>query len=474
MHQGAAHPAPPIANPPRKTIAAFGTALAMCLSMKNAALLLLLLASCDERLPFSVGSTELPSGRGTATSAGGDTPLVSPDVTLTATEGQESDGFAGPRPVTVDLCDDSSFSGVAMLTASSAHFLFNFLPGTAAEEQIETIAANRERAYANIRTALGISAEPVITVYLSPNRVAAAERKLGTGVAWPGADRYDVIYTGAPDSFESSHFGHELTHVLAYYLDPAHTMHLPFLDEGIAQLLDQSGIDLHRHYAQKLNAGTETRVRLTSFEWSDIWGDNYGRSGSFAQYFLHRFGWSALAELYRSTFLRWQHGCWATPEDECLDSPGKLAALLGGAVTDITGVSWAELEQGWRAAINEALEDETSELRATERAEIENLVALMDRGISNTDADEYRSTMEGFYCDWGGEDERQRIATRAVEAFATVQSRILTIYPSGVANFPTASVLILREEGRGVSTALQLQVEHLPVGWRITWSSDWY
>src|SRR5258705_3133447 len=102
-----------------------------------------------------------------------------------------------PIPLVTDRCDDASYTGMTWKSVSSPHFTINYLPGTPAEADRIKIDLRLEDAYTDIRSNLGITAEPSITVNLSPNRAAATEKRYGLGVGWAGWDRYDASYTGS-------------------------------------------------------------------------------------------------------------------------------------------------------------------------------------------------------------------------------------------------------------------------------------
>jgi hypothetical protein len=367
---------------------------------------------------------------------------------------------APPPPADTDLCDDSTYAGVAWSSARSPHFVIEFFPGTAADSDQAAILDRLEAAYAAIRLQLGIAAEPRITLKLSPSRIAASAHGLGFGRAYPGEDRYEVIYTGAAGSYELERYGHELTHVLAYYLDPSHPDRDRLLDEGLAEYFDQSRRNRHDAYALQLLAGAETRVRVTGFDYRDQNGKNYGRAGSLVTFLVDRYGMAKFLEVFLATEPTW------SPEDQ--------TAMIDGALTSVVGEGWPRVAEAWHAEVEAALEGADVSLSGKDQAEIEALVATMDLAIETDDAPLYRSTMEGFYCEWGGEKMRAEIAARTVAAFTSSSTKVEQIIPTGIKNFRTATVMVRRTDARGLSSFSSLMFEHVPAGWRVAYGPDWY
>ena len=97
------------------------------------------------------------------------------------------------------MCDEPTYENETWLDASSDHFTLHFLPGTAADQDQHKIADRLEAAYDEIRDALGITSEPLLTVNMSPSRNAAYEFGFGFGLRFSQhrqrAD--DLGYVGA-------------------------------------------------------------------------------------------------------------------------------------------------------------------------------------------------------------------------------------------------------------------------------------
>ncbi len=377
------------------------------------------------------------------------------------------------KPLRTDPCDEPDYADVDWVTYQSTHFTFHYLPDTAAERDIEAIAGERERAYVDIQRWLGLSVSPRIDVYLSPNRVAATAHGVGTGAAYPSQRRYNVVYDGEPGSYERVSFGRQLAYVLAYYIDPSHPNRLWMLATGLAEYLDQSNRDFHRVYAEQLLSGGESRNYLAAFDPGDVQGRNHGRAASLVQLLVERYGIEDFLAIYRASYIEFLSGCYRHVKYGCINNEADLTRAIAGLVEDQTGESWDTVRAAWEQEIRDAMA-KPSRLDDADRAEIANLVAVMDRAINTHDIKGYRSTLDGYYCDYGGEDERVAVATRVVASQRASTSEIVGIYPSGRKNFPTAKALVIRRDEHGVASDLDLSVEKLPIGWRVTWSRDWY
>jgi hypothetical protein len=380
-----------------------------------------------------------------------------------------------PAPVATDACDESTHAADAWASSSSAHFTAYYLPGTAAETDIGSILAAREAAYTDIQNKLGIASSPTITVYLSPNRLAASAKGKSTGNAFPGADRYEVVYTGVANSFENTRVGNLLTRVLEYHLDPANTTRIPLLTTGVAEYLDQSGRDLHDAYALQLHAGLETRVRVASFDAGDVNGKAAGRAGSLVTFLIDRYGMSTFLDIFKATAVTSIGGCkLKSAAYGCINSADALTAMLDGVLTAETGDSWATVSALWKAEVDSHLATVNTNLPAADRNAIKNLVNLMDQATVTSSPAVYRSTMEGFYCEWGGDTMRSEIAARTTDAFTSTSQNILRFYATGTANFPTARVIVRRIDQDGTLSIHNLSMEKFPAGWRVTYGPDWW
>lgn len=377
-------------------------------------------------------------------------------------------------PLAADMCDDPAYSDVTWKTQTSPHFVLTFPGYSAPDTDRAEIVARLEAAYSDIRTQLGITAEPQLYVNLSPNRIAAQANNKGMGRVWPSLARYDAVYTGATDSYERVRYGKLMTAVLDYYTDSMNRYRMPVLATGVAELMDQSARNLHDEYAKLLLAGVESRVRIAELDAGDVFGENTGRAGSLVQFLVDRYGMQTFVDIYRATNVVWNGSCYEHSPDGCLDTPEKLTALLDSTISARTGESWATLQPLWRAQVDDALARVSVDPGSDARAEVENLLKVMDSAITNDNAALYRTTIEGFYCDWGGDTERDEISARAVAAYGSMSTQLLALYDTGIKNFATASAFVMRVAD-GIAPRFEtIYLEHVPAGWRVSYSEDWY
>jgi hypothetical protein len=395
--------------------------------------------------------------------------------------GSQTPGEMPPNPVTpepieleADYCDDDAFAGVTWQSYASQHFTLSYLPNTPAEVDRQVIAARLEAAYADIRAQLGITAEPSLTINLSPSRIAATAHGRGFGRGWPDLNRYDVIYTGAYDSYEVVRYGQLLTLMLDYHTDATKRNRVPLLANGVAEYLDQSGRDLHNAYALQLDAGIESRVRIAEFDARDVNGRNPGRAGSFVKFLIERFGMDTFIDIYRASTVTWNGSCNWNATYGCVSTAEQLTSMMDGLLAANSGEGWSSVQPMWQAEVEAALDSGRVGMGPTATAQIANVLRVMDAAIAANDAERYRSTLEGFYCDYGGELLREQISDRAVNAYGTTTSKLLAVFDTGIKNFSTAQALVQRTDDHGVITFGTLLFEHVPLGWRVSYGPDWY
>jgi hypothetical protein len=379
-----------------------------------------------------------------------------------------------PEALVTDTCDDPTYDTAPWKDYASEHFWLSFPEGSQADFDKVAIANRLEAAYADIRSQLGVANEPTLYVYLSPSRTAAAANYMGMGQAWTGYQRYDVVYTGAADSYELTRYGQLLTVSLDYYMDTANRYRVPVLATGVAELLDQSGRNLHNEYAKQLVAGNESRVRIAELDEGDVWGSNVGRAGSLVQFLVNRYGMLTFMDIYRQTAVTWSGNCYRNANYGCIESAEQVTALLDGVLQQTVGETFSELRPMWQAQVEDALVRISAGMDSDTVAEIKNVFAVMDKAITTDSAFLYRTTIEGFYCDWGGESSRTEIAARAVAAYGSMRTQVLAVYDTGTKNFATANAFVMRQSDDGIPMFETVNLEHLPVGWRVTYSPDWY
>ncbi|HVH43562.1 MAG TPA: hypothetical protein VM925_14505, partial [Labilithrix sp.] len=156
--------------------------------------------------------------------------------------------------VVTDVCDEDPMEHVDFAVREIAPFRIRYLPGTAAERDLVGIAETRRKALQNITRALHVDEPRTLELSFAPNPLAAMAHKIKGGGASPWGGRVMALYLEHPNTYERQRFGHELTHVVGFHLDPDHREHLPIVVEGLAELLDQSGREPHRTFADVLRA----------------------------------------------------------------------------------------------------------------------------------------------------------------------------------------------------------------------------
>ena len=400
---------------------------------------------------------------------------IEDDIELGDSEHAVYDPANPPAPVATNACDDDTHAATPYASTAQGHFVAYYIPGTTAETDLASIFAAREAAYADITAKLGITTEPTISVYLSPSRVAAQAHSRSYGNAFPGQDRYEVVYTGAAGSFEVARPGNLLARTLEYHLDTANTKRIPILSVGLSEVLDQSGRDLHDAYAMQLHANVETRVRVNSFDSADLNGRNIGRAASLTKFLVARYGMASFLDIFKATAVTSIAGCSMKHATYgCINSAAALTTMLDGVITAKTGESWATVAAAWKTEVDSHLATQKGAMPFTDRTAIINLVNLMDQAIETGDAAVYRSTMEGFYCEWLGDAGRTDIAQRTVESLAGARSSVWRIFPVAAANFPAARALVLRTDDNNVRSFHTLSLEKFPEGWRVTYGPDWW
>lgn len=395
-----------------------------------------------------------------------------PDLVVSG-DTPEAPGVQQPEAIVTDMCDDATYTDAAWKNRASSHFNLSFPAGSPADLEQAAITSRLEAAYADIRTQLGITAEPILTVNLSPSRVAAQANGKAMGRVWPSVPRYDSVYTGASDSYENTQYGQLVTKALDYYLDSSNRYRLPVLSAGVAQVMDQSKRNYHDAYAKQLLAGVESRVYIAELEDSDVWGNNTGRAGSLVKFLIENYGMEQFMDIYRASALTWNGRCYDSAYG-CIDTAAQATAMLDGILMNNLGEDWSEIQPLWQAEVESALERVAAGMDEGTIAEVENLLAIMDKAITLDSAFLYRTTMEGFYCDWGGEPQRQEISARVVKAFGSSRTQLLALYDTGTRNFATANALVMRTSDDGAPMFATINLEHMPVGWRVSYSPDWY
>jgi hypothetical protein len=371
-----------------------------------------------------------------------------------------------------DACDESSFDLSTWREKTEGNLIFRYIPGTAAERDLGEIAQTRQRMYEEIAKYFGVATPGPVKVVLSPNRAAAVKHGYGLGSTIVANSTAEVIYTGDEHSFEKRSPGHELAHIIGSKVDGAFH-HMPFLDEGMAELLDGSGRDLHAAYVNEVRARSlsGSATRLTS---EDVHGASTARAGSFVKFLADRYGRDRLLNLWKAAAITWSGSTFTTTGSVKVTTARDLEVALDRALLSTHDAGFETVRREWEAALSPYFLNPTS-VDADDAAQIKAIVANADLAINRGDAHGLRSTMEGFYCDLHTDTDRFATAVAAVASGGGVRTDVVSILPNNHRNYPEVVVHAVRTETRhGVETktAQQIWLERLPVGWRIT-SASW-
>lgn len=385
------------------------------------------------------------------------------------------DGDIAVSPLALDACDEPDYAGVAWKQADRGNFTFVYLPGTAAENDLEQIAVVRNNLYTNYAKLFNVDPGK-ITMVLSPNRVAAARAGYSMAYARPWRNQIEVLYLGTPDSSEMRAPGHEVAHIITSKIDSAANIKIPLLVEGIAEYLDASGRDHHADYVQTLRAGIDAdyTARFTDY---DVRAYNYERSASFVKFLVERYGMPKFIQLWRAATVTYVGSSYKLASGGDIIATGDaLERAFGTLAKTVYDTDFATLRGEWEATLKPYFSKPIANLTTIDQKEIANVIANVDAAQSNGDASMFRTAMEGFYCEWENDDKRMIRARNATESRGAVTSEIVSALPANARFYPRALVhTVRREERDGVvtTTTVQFWMEHFPLGWRITWMSGW-
>ncbi|MBI2394923.1 MAG: hypothetical protein HYV09_35465 [Deltaproteobacteria bacterium] len=379
-----------------------------------------------------------------------------------------------PEALTTDFCDEPVYGTTSWSETTRGKLKLRYVPGTAAEKDLEKIATVRNELYGKISTALGVADPGTISITFSPNRATAKANGLQKGVAYPASNKIEVLWLGDPDSYEAAAPGHELTHIISAKIDGV-TNHLGVLSEGLAEYFDGSGRDLHEAYARDLRASIDASF-TTRFSDSDLWGYNYGRAGSFVKFLVDRSGMEKFVALWKANALTWSSGAYVTKLGVVVKDGFGVEAALDKSLREVYGVGFEALRFEWAAVLAPYLTAKPSTLPSWDVAAIENVLDNVDWADTHGSAAVLRSTMDGFYCDTTTDESRAKLASAAVEGRGTLRTQTTALYPIGMRNYPQALAFTVRREQRGTSmidVTSRVWLEKFPVGWRITFADRW-
>ncbi|NIM15478.1 MAG: hypothetical protein GTO45_26170 [Candidatus Aminicenantes bacterium] len=374
-------------------------------------------------------------------------------------------------PFITDWCDDDPKSNVDFISYSSGSFTLHYLPGTAAERDREDILNKRNSVLATIENMLDIKEDRIIDIYMTPNRRAAKLHNVGAGAASPVQGRIEVLYLDDPQSYEQTRYGHEVTHVVAYNIDPYNRFHLNFIEEGLAEFFDHSGRDYHQVFVQVCKAFKLDLAAAIQLNKDDVYGRSYTKAASFIQTL---FDIDPDADKFKAFF----SGCYIylkgnypySPDGQLIDAD-KLIEIIDSQLKVHYGITFEEFNKQWLDNLTPLVNTKPLRLAEDDLNEIKQLFTVRDQAMSEGNAELYRSTMEGFYCDTLSDSERMSIAEQTISKAAAGKSRVIDAFYLTIKNYAWALVYF-EKTVNGKTEILKAFLEHYPLGWRFNRVED--
>ena len=181
------------------------------------------------------------------------------------------------------------------LTKETDHFVFYYLDHLEIED---SFFEERERAYEVISKYLDVELGNKINFYVFPNREVGLEMLGGLSPhqAIPG------IYTILSRKEQTA--GHELTHLLSYYMKEGVRACSPrVLSEGLATYLNQTGRDYRQIAKRIIEKGNKiTLDKLLDYRGEFYKGENqlisYPVAASFTQFLIETYGLDKFKEVW--------------------------------------------------------------------------------------------------------------------------------------------------------------------------------
>ncbi|MBI5211558.1 MAG: hypothetical protein HY927_16435 [Elusimicrobia bacterium] len=340
------------------------------------------------------------------------------------------------------------------VSSESAHFVFYYVEGTAAERDLGQIIAKREKALSVITTALGVVPGQKISIYLYPTR-ESTESGQGTGKAFNDCSGASVNYFDFSPSYERTHYGHELAHLISCRLSGGRH-ELPILAEGLAEILDQSGRDMHEEASSCVRIyGERTWLRVEpdkDFEYSSFHHSrcNYAKAGSFVRFLVDSYGWEKFRRLYAATTK-----IAIDPREERLTSFEKQFLA-------IYTVSLKALEDTWNEEVSRH-HKEPRRLPEGDLTAIKNLFASQDAAVASHDPQAFASTFDS--------QAKQLIPhlsdNLAFYASQLTRTEIVRVHSLGLKNGPSVLARTIRHLRNGQKLKISYRLEKLEAGWKI-------
>jgi hypothetical protein len=375
-------------------------------------------------------------------------------------------------PLATDWCNDDLMSSDDFLSYSAGSFILFYLPNTGAERDREEILEKRNSALIHILETLEIQEDRIIKIFMVPNRLCGLAHGIDTGIAYPWRAEIHVLYLDQPQTYEQIHYGHEVTHIAAYYLDIDHLYHFRILEEGLAEFFDASGRDYHQVFVQECfayNLDLESAIQLNE---DDVLCRSYAKAGSFLQHLFEMDpDIDKFKAFYKACYMSYS---WdetpLDPDDHYLNAP-RLILFIDRGLREHYGITLEQFNELWIRKLTPLAQNGPVYLPADDINEIQQLFAIRDQAISEGSSELYRSTMEGFYCDILSDNERMYIAMYTISGLPPVQSNLIDVFDMGIRNFPYAIALFEKNVNGNIET-YRAYLEHYPLGWRFTYVED--
>jgi len=389
----------------------------------------------------------------------------------------EAFGFDAPVPAptavqTVECTQDGQIDA-PWVAARGPHITVYGLNQTAAHGESGQLALRFEALYDTLRARFEVASELEVDLFFSPDPASAASHDRQLRAAFPTERRAEGLYSRSQDEFVQLHPGWFLSQVFVGQAVASDQVVLPLLSTGLSEVFDQSGRDLHLAYAAQLVSGRVAHgAAVGEFSDDDLNGADRAASGSFLEYLVDRYGMHAVMNMVRASGLKCTaDGCSSTTYG-AVHAVGALQALVANLIQDVTGDDWEDVRTGWRSVVLDTLKAPVAPPATGDQTEIENLVRVADQAITANDAAQYRSTMEGFYCQTQGDRGRLAMARDVVSAFGSVSTRVVEILPAPTKSFRSARVVAVRRTDDGLGL-VYYDLERFPEGWRFSGGSDW-
>ena len=188
------------------------------------------------------------------------------------------------------------------LTYVSEHYVFHFLPGSAAERDIATIAKNQEACFSEICATLQVEYPGTIHYYFtnSPLEIGRVFWEEGTpcnGVALCGRGKIYAVYTDTVQCIGS----HEDAHLISFLINYPES---DFWVEGLAMSFDGLwwGVpnEVWAAYYREKHSSLSVKELLDNDSFAK-WGCvvAYPIAGAFTKYLIQTYGVDRYLELYR-------------------------------------------------------------------------------------------------------------------------------------------------------------------------------